>query len=95
MYDIERALQEIARSRSRRDGVTRETKALAERIAAGFRGDFDGVLDLDTCGRALVIAAGSLVPLCGPDIPATVIVNMIAFAGESLVREEQRSEVAE
>ena len=85
-FDVERALREVANARRRDDQLTAETARIAELMVAGFRGDFGGVLDMETCGQALLIAAASLVPLCGPEIPGTVLANMIGFAGESLVR---------
>lgn len=84
-FDIDNALREIDQHRHVGGPLLVETTKLAEQIAAGFRRDFDGTLDLDTCGRALVIAAASLVPLCDPEIPGTVLVNMIGIAGAILV----------
>lgn len=89
-YDIEQAIRQAARARGNRDDLTRETSTIADRMADGFRGDFGDTLDMETCGKALVIAAGSLVPLCGPEIPGAVLANIVCLAGESLVRQARK-----
>lgn len=90
-FDVENGLREIARARASGNELLRETATLADQVAAGMRGDFAGVLDMETCGKAFVIAAASVVPLCGPDIPAAVIANLIGMAGENLVREARNA----
>lgn len=89
-FDLERALAEIARNRANDDPLTRRTAALAAKMASGTRGDFAGVLDMETVGTAYVVAAASVVPLCSPDIPAAVIVNIIAMAGADLIEQARR-----
>jgi len=86
-FDIENGLREIARARAVADPLMWETALLADKLVAGVRGDFEGVLDMEMCGKAFVIAAASVMPLCTPDIPAAVIVNLIGMAGERLVRQ--------
>ena len=86
-YDLENGIREMARARSRDDALSVETMRLADLLVDGMRREFGSTLDMETCGKALVIAASSVVPLCDPDIPPAVIANMIGFAGERLVRE--------
>lgn len=87
-FDVENALQQVAASRTA-DSLSAETARIAEHLVEGFRRDFGDTLDLEVCGMALVIAAASLVPMCTPEIPGTVLVNLVAMAGESLVRGER------
>lgn len=87
-FDVENALRIVAAARHG-DPIAVETARLAEQVADGFRRDFGDTLDLETCGRALVIASASLVPLCSEEIPGAVLVNLVAMAGESLVRRER------
>lgn len=95
-FDIENALAIVARTRVTADPITVETARLAEVIADGFRADFDATLDMETVGQALVVAAASVTNMAAAEIgmPAAVIVNMIGFTGESLVR-AARSRAAE
>lgn len=85
-FDIERAIHEIFHHRFHGDELAAETGRLADKIADGFRADFDTSMDMEDVGKVLVIAAASLVPLATPDVPSPVLVNMIGMAGESLVR---------
>lgn len=89
-YDVERGLREIAKARQteRSDFVLAETAKLAGLVADGFRREFDDELDMETVGKVLVIAATSLPPLVAGEtgIPGAVVMNLIAFAGEELVR---------
>jgi hypothetical protein len=86
-YDLENGIREMARARSRNDALSKETMRLADQVVARMREEFGSTLDMETCGKAWVIAASSVVPLCGPEIPAAVVANLIGFAGEQLVRE--------
>ncbi len=89
-YDVERGLREIAEARrkERSDFVLAETAKLARVIADGFRREFDDELDMEHVGMALVIAAASLPPLVTGEtgLPGKAVMNLIAFAGEELVR---------
>lgn len=85
-YDVELGIREIAKARARGGALTTETARLAEHVVAGFRRDFGDELDMETCGKALVIAASAVIPLCHDEIPGVVLANLIGLAGESLVR---------
>jgi hypothetical protein len=89
-YDVERGLREIAAARlkERSDFLLAETAKLARLVADGFRREFDDELDMEHVGKVLVIAAASLPPLVAGEagVPGAVVMNLIAFAGEELVR---------
>jgi hypothetical protein len=89
-YDVENALEEIAAWRGKvgSDVILGETLKLGQLVADGFRREFDDELDMEATGKALVIAAGSLPPLVtgGTKVPGGVVMNLIAFAGENLIR---------
>ncbi|HYQ69651.1 hypothetical protein [Actinophytocola sp.] len=86
-FDIENGLTVCAEARAMDDPIMVETARLADKIADGFRADFDMTLDMETVGKALVVAAASVMDLAaGGQTPATVITNMIGLAGENLVR---------
>jgi hypothetical protein len=85
-YDVERGIHDLFHARLR-DPLLTETARLADKIADGFRADFDTTLDMETVGKALVIAAASVTPVAvDKSMPAAVIANLIGFAGENLVR---------
>jgi hypothetical protein len=90
-YDVEHALREIAKARAKAhtDVITAETAKLAGLVAEGFRREFDDELDMEATGMALVIAAASLPPVVTGEhaaVPGAVVMNLIAFAGEDLIR---------
>lgn len=87
MVDIEKCVHVLNRARRRPDPVTQHTALLADEVAAKMRAEFGDTLDMETCGKALVIAASAVVPLCAPDVPSALVANLIGFFGENLVRE--------
>ena len=86
-FDVEAGIHQINQSRHRNDQLTVAQVALADRVATKFREEFGSTLDMETCGKAMVIAASAAAPLCREEIPGTAIANIIALAGEQLVRE--------
>lgn len=86
-YDLERGLAEVARSRADAGELGQAAARMGDKLADGVRADFDTTLDIESVGAALVIAAASLLPLTDDrDIPSGVLVDVLAFAGEQLVR---------
>lgn len=86
-FDLDNALREVVKYRENAyaNPLHAETLRLADQITAGFRRDFGTTLDLDTCGKALMIASASVVPVCGSDPLAVTVANMIGLAGEGLI----------
>ena len=78
--DLTACLDQIAVARVNGDGITQETALLAEVVVRGFQREFSSTLDMKTCGKALVIAASAVVPLCHAEMPAIVVANLIAGA---------------
>lgn len=86
-YDVEAALRHVAAARVNPDALTRTTMVLADDFTAGLRRDFGDKLDMETVGLALSIAASAVAPLTRHRVvPTAVLVNLLAFAGEDLVR---------
>lgn len=86
-YDVERGIHELFWARARGDLLMTETARIADKIADGFRADFDTTLDMEMVGKALVIVAASVSPFANDrEMPPAVIANMIGLAGENLVR---------
>ena len=86
LYDVDRAMREIARARRKRDELTRQQGAIADNLATHLDRHFSAE-ELETAGRALLIGAASVAALVSPDIPPAVIANVLAFAGDRLVRD--------
>lgn len=86
LYDVDTALQILARHRRRNDPLTRETVNIADKLATHMARHFTAE-QADTAGRALVIAAGSVGVLAQTttDPMAQVTANVIAHAGHRLV----------
>lgn len=88
LYDVEYGLAELAKSRRRRDHVTRATVSSADDLAHNLSGHFSAE-ELESIGRALVITSASLAGLIalprGDEIQPAVLINLIAFAGQRLV----------
>lgn len=85
-FDIENALREALRARVNGDDLMHAIARLADKLADGFRADFDTTMDMEMVGKALVVAGASLVPLADPMIPPAALINMVGLAGENLVR---------
>lgn len=86
-FDIELGIHTLNQGRRLVDPLTQYTIKMADEAAARMRAEFGDSLDMETCGKALIIAAGMVVPLCHEEIPGTVLANLIGFVGEDLVRE--------
>lgn len=84
LYDVDEALREIARHRKRRDELTRQQVAIADRLAIHLDRHF-AAEEIETAGRALVIGAASVIALATEDIPPAVMCNVLAFAGARLI----------
>jgi hypothetical protein len=84
LYDVEQALQEIARARLRPDELTRQQVAIADRLVIHLDRHF-AAEELETAGRALLVGAASVGVLCVEDMQPQVLVNILAFAGARLV----------
>lgn len=89
LYDIEHALAEIASQRRRRDELTRAQVGIADALALHLDRHF-AAEELETAGRALVIAAASSASLAS-EVPAEhlgpLICNLLGFAGARLIRD--------
>lgn len=86
LYDVENALRELAKNRQRRDELTRQQVAIADRLAIHLDRHF-AAEELETAGRALLIGAASVIALATEDIPSAVMCNVLAFAGDRLIRD--------
>jgi len=84
LYDVDNALAEIAKARARRDELTRQQVAIADRLAIHLDRHF-AAEELETAGRALVIGAASIAALANEDIPGAVMCNILAFGGARLI----------
>lgn len=86
MYDLDDALLQLAKARRLRDPVTRSAAELADDMAHHMAAHF-GPEEIETVGRALVLAAASIGGLAqrAPEIQSAVLVNVVAFAGQRLV----------
>jgi hypothetical protein len=85
--DIELCIHTLNQGRRLVDPLTQYTMKMADEAATRMRAEFGDSLDMETCGKALVIAASMIVPLCREEIPGAVLANLIGFVGEDLVRE--------
>lgn len=91
-YDVDGAIRDLARHRRRRDPGTRGILQLADDLAAAMQSNFSAE-EMETVGRALVIAAASTGPLAQygaspkETTVATMVCNITAFAGERLIRD--------
>lgn len=87
LYDVQLGLDEARRARLLRvDPVTVATVRIADQLAANMARHFTPA-EREVVGRALVIAGASVGVI--EDVPPAVLANLIAFAGERLVRGEQ------
>lgn len=86
LYDVGQAMREIARARRKRDELTRQQASIANKLATHLDRHFSAE-ELETAGRALLIGAGSVAALAEPGIPPAVLVNVLAFTGDRLVRD--------
>lgn len=85
-FDIELGIHTVNQSRRRPDALTQHTIHMADDAAANMRAEFGDSLDMEMCGKAWLIIAAAVIPLCDPEIPGAVLANLIAFAGENLIR---------
>lgn len=91
-FDIESALLGVSIRRHSGNALDTESAKLGDTIVAGLRREFPE-LDPETCGLAMVIAAGSVIPLLEHEIPPAVLVNIIGFAGQRLVSDARKATV--
>jgi hypothetical protein len=85
LYDVERARAEMAKGRRMRDPLTREQANIGDRLAHHLNDHFSAE-ELETAGRAVMIAAASIGTLAAyKEIPGAVLVNILAFAGDRLI----------
>ena len=89
LYDVEQARREVARARKRRDTLTRSQCQLGDSMAHHINAHFSAD-ELETAGRALLIAAGSLGALAEMKaMQPTVLVNILGMAGDRLITDGQ------
>jgi hypothetical protein len=87
LYDVQLGLAEARRARlTRHDAVTVETGRLADKLAVNMARHFTPA-ERKIAGRALLIAGASVGVF--EDIPPAVVANLVAFAGERLMRGDQ------
>jgi hypothetical protein len=84
LYDEEKALRELARARLKRDELTRQQVAIADRLVVHMQRHFSAE-ETETAGRALLIGAASCSALAVEEIPGQVIMNILAFAAGHLI----------
>ena len=84
LYDIEQARRELRKARRNRDELTRQQAQLGENLAHHIDRHFTAE-EMETVGRALLIAAGGLGALVVEDMPPAVMVNVLGFAGDRLI----------
>jgi hypothetical protein len=84
LYDVEVGLTEAVKFRRRRDAASRAQVTLADRLA-GHLLDHFGPEAEETAGIALVVGAASLGALAVEDVQPSVIVNILALAGQRMV----------
>lgn len=86
LFDLDRALADIARARKSTDLVTVTTVRLADDLAVNVARHF-AAGDLETAGRAMVLGACSAQAIAqrANDKVAIVTLNLVAFAGQKLV----------
>ena len=87
MYDMDQARREMAKARKRRDTVTREQVRLGDKLAHHLNAHFSAE-ELETAGRAVMLSAASIGGLI-EDLPASVLVNILAFAADRLITDGQ------
>ncbi len=85
LFDTDLGLREMARARGRRDGLTRSQAQIGDGLAEYINRHF-AAEEIETAGRALLIAASSVGGLVaeGVDRPE-VIINIIGFAAARMV----------
>jgi hypothetical protein len=88
LYDVDKARHELAAARKRRDGLTHSQSKIGDSLAAHVDRHFSAE-ELETAGRALLIAAGSLAGLADMDLPPQVMCNILGFAGDRLITDGQ------
>lgn len=82
-YDIDNGLAEARAFRERQNrAIVRASVQVGDRLADGMATNFSPS-DLELVGRALIVVAASVCELV--DLPAAVISNVIAIAGQRLV----------
>lgn len=105
MYDVERALDELAITRRRIDPDAKNLVSQADHLVQHLREDLAG-LDLEVAGKALVVsaalvgtqltAAATLDPrVTGAANTGVGICNVLALAGQRLVVDARAAAAAE
>ena len=85
LYDVDKARAVLAKGRRSRDPLTREQAAIGDRLANHLNKHFSAE-ELETAGRAVMIAAASIGALAEyGEIPGAVLVNILAFGGDRLI----------
>lgn len=84
LYDEQAGLRDIARARLERDELTRRQTEIADRLAVHMERHFSPE-ETETAGRALLIGTASCSALAQDGIPATVVMNILAFAAGRLI----------
>jgi hypothetical protein len=89
LYDIDQARRELATARRRRDELTRQQSKIGDSLATHIDRHFSAE-EMETAGRALIIAAGSLASIAEMDgMQPQVLCNLLAFAGDRLITDGQ------
>jgi len=89
LYDVDKARREMRRARRRRDNLTRAQVIIGDRLAHHLDRHFSAE-ELETAGRAVMIAAASVGALAEMDhMQPAVLCNVLAFAGDRLITDGQ------
>lgn len=86
LYDVDKAMREIARARRKRDTLTSGQAYFGDQFASSMNRHF-AAEEIETAGRALLIAAGYAAELCKHGTPPQMIANILGFAGDRLIRD--------
>lgn len=86
IYNIDKALKEMARARVRRDPVTQGQVAIGDKLA-GYMIHHFSPEELETAGRALIVGAASIATLTLADLPPAILCNVLGFAGARMVQD--------
>lgn len=93
-YDVDKALKEMARARVRRDPLSHAQAQIGDKLATYLTDHFSPE-ELETAGRAALIGAAGIGALAADQLPASVLVNVLGFAGARLIQDGRAWEPAQ
>lgn len=92
LYDVEAALQQMARQRRKRDPMSIAQAELGDKLASHLVAHF-GPEAIETAGLALVIGAASVAAL--KDMEMAIGCNVLAYAGQRMVLDARAAEAGD